>query len=135
MPARLPRNTRLHVGLFADTLGPFLASYAGGARGGIGGDGAPLALAHVDCDLYSSTRDALDALAPRVVVGSVIVFDEYLGHATWRDDEAKAWLEACAARGWAWETLAVSLATKQLAVRVTAVRGAAADAHADGGPA
>ena len=125
MPARLPRNTRLHVGLFADTLGPFLASPAGGA--GAGGDGAPLALAHVDCDLYSSTRDALIALAPRVVVGSVLVFDEYLGHATWRDDEAKAWLEACAEHGWAWETLAVSLATKQLAVRVTSIGGAPAN--------
>ena len=31
---------------------------------------------NIDCDLYSSTKDILDVLHARVVVGTVIVFDE-----------------------------------------------------------
>jgi hypothetical protein len=35
---------------------------------------------HVDCDLYSSTAQALDPIACRLAVGSVIAFDEFIGY-------------------------------------------------------
>lgn len=53
----------------------------------------PLGLVHIDCDLYSSTVTALDAVLPYIDAGTVIVFDEYHGYPGWEDHEAKAWLE------------------------------------------
>ena len=76
-------------------------------------------LVWVDCDLYSSTKTVLDALAERMVPGTVLVFDEYLGNERWRDDEFRAWQEAAAQRGWRYEYLCYSLYTKQAAVRLS----------------
>lgn len=42
-----------------------------------------VALAHLDCDLYESTREVLTALAPVLVDGAVLLFDDwfhYKGH-------------------------------------------------------
>ncbi len=66
---RLPQveqNVRLHKGLFEQTLPGFLDENPG-----------PVAFAHVDCDLYSSTRVVLESLWKRIVPGTVIVFDEF----------------------------------------------------------
>ncbi len=52
-------------GFFADTL----ARYAGD----------PIALLHIDADLYPSYRDALTGLYDKVVPGGVILFDEFMG--------------------------------------------------------
>lgn len=41
------------------------------------GDG--IALLHVDCDLYESTKEVLRQLYERIVPGGVVLFDEYLG--------------------------------------------------------
>ncbi len=50
-------------------------------------DDAPdnIALAYVDCDLYSSTMDVLDFLTPRFKHGMVIAFDDYY---CWSDTQA-----------------------------------------------
>jgi len=53
----------------------------------------PLGLVHIDCDLYSSTVTALDAVLPHIEPGTVIVFDEYHGYDGWEQHEAKAWGE------------------------------------------
>jgi hypothetical protein len=105
---RVPGNVTLHPGWFSDTLPPFLAAHSGHVR-----------FAHVDCDLYSSTKTVLDALADRMVPGTVLVFDEYLGNERWREDEFRAWQEAVAQRGWRYEYLCYSLYTKQAAVRLS----------------
>jgi Methyltransferase domain len=65
-PPAVPDNVELVVGLFADTLPPFLETHDGVA-----------ALIHIDCDLYASVRTVLDLLAPRIVANTVIVMDEY----------------------------------------------------------
>ncbi|NCQ35263.1 hypothetical protein GW813_09385 [bacterium] len=58
-----------------------------------------IALAYVDCDLYSSTQDVLRFLVPRLRHGMIIAFDDYF---CWSADEAagerRAMLELCAAR-------------------------------------
>lgn len=41
------------------------------------GDPADIALAYIDCDLYSSTVDVLDFLAPRMKHGMIVAFDDY----------------------------------------------------------
>jgi predicted O-methyltransferase YrrM len=62
----VPANVELVIGYFAESLPPFLAAHEGDA-----------ALVHIDCDLYSSTRTVLEMLEPRIVIGTVIVMDEY----------------------------------------------------------
>lgn len=107
---KVPGNVTLHVGWFADTLPAFLEMHAG-----------PVRFVNVDCDIYSSTKTVLDHLAPRMVAGSVLVFDEYIGNEHWREDEFKAFQEAVARYGWRYEYLCFSVYTKQVAVRLTQV--------------
>ena len=83
-----------HKGLFGDTIAPFLKE---------AGEDAFLAYANVDCDLYSSTLDILERMHGRIVPGTVLVFDEYMGHPTWRQDEFRAWRECCNRFGWKYE--------------------------------
>lgn len=105
----IPENVDLHVGLFADTLPPFLTEHS-----------EPIRFCNIDCDLYASTVDVLTHIAPRIVPGSVLVFDEYLINPTWREDEFKAFQEAVAAHGWRYRYLAFGIVTKQAAVIVEA---------------
>lgn len=70
------------VGWFEDTLGGFLAAAED-----------PIALLHVDCDLYSSTCTVLDHCLPRLAPGAVIVFDEFFNYPGWQQHEARAWAQ------------------------------------------
>lgn len=108
---RVPDHVTLHTGWFEDTLPQFLQSHSGNVR-----------LLNIDCDIYSSTKTVLDLLANRLVAGSVIVFDEYIGNEFWRQDEFKAFQEAVARYGWAYEYLCFSFATKQVVTRILSVR-------------
>lgn len=81
LPA-VPAHVTLHKGWFADTLPPFLES-----------TNEPVALLHVDCDLYSSTALVLAMLADRIRTGTVIVFDEYFNYPGWKQHEHKAFHE------------------------------------------
>jgi hypothetical protein len=84
----VPKNVELIKGWFDKTLPDFLAEHP-----------EPIALLHVDCDLYSSTRIIFDLLGSRLKRGSVIVFDEYWNYPGWRFHEHKAFEEMKAARG------------------------------------
>jgi Macrocin-O-methyltransferase (TylF) len=112
-----------HKGLFHDTIQPFLQqadkalAATTGAEGG--GGAAFLAYANIDCDLYSSTLDILESMHGRIIPGTILIFDEYICHSTWRQDEFRAWRECCKRFGWKYEYLAFSLITKQVVVRVT----------------
>jgi Flp pilus assembly protein TadD len=106
----VPKSVQLHVGWFEDTLPKFLEQHEG-----------PVRFINVDCDIYSSTKTVLDLLAPRMVPGSVIVFDEYIGNEHWREDEFKAFQESVARYGWTYEYLCFSVFTKQVAVRINSV--------------
>ena len=61
-------NVRLVKGFFDQSLPAFLRDHK-----------EPVALLHIDCDTYDSTRDILLNLRDRLQVGSLIVFDEILG--------------------------------------------------------
>lgn len=56
-----------------------------------------IALAYIDCDMYSSTRAVLEFLAPRLKHGMILAFDDYF---CWSADqiagERRALLEAFA---------------------------------------
>ncbi|MEM9062041.1 MAG: class I SAM-dependent methyltransferase [Pseudomonadota bacterium] len=70
---RVPANVLLHPGWFDETVPRFLSELT-----------APVALVHIDCDLYSSTRTVLQALASHghLKPGLPIVFDELLNYDT-----------------------------------------------------
>lgn len=117
----MPAGVKLVQGLFSDTLGPFLQKQ----RQHHGESARPvLALANIDCDLYSATVDIMNALgcAGVVVPGSVLVFDEYFMYAGWQNDEYRAFQEACSEFGWKYTYIAWSLSSKQVAVKITAVK-------------
>ena len=78
----VPSHVSLHKGWFSETLPPFVQTTVDA-----------VALLHVDCDLYSSTSLVLNALADRIHVGTVIVFDEYFNYPGWKQHEHKAFQE------------------------------------------
>jgi O-methyltransferase len=61
--ARFDTPVRVHAGYFENTL-PALAD-------------APLALAHIDVDLYSSVGECLEFAYPRMAPGGIILLDDY----------------------------------------------------------
>ena len=113
----------------------------GGGKGGGGGGGADAAshvnpgglgaaghapgraasYLHIDCDLYAGARDALALLSPLIRPGTVLVFDDLINYAAYRDHEAKAL--------WEW------LASTGLHVRVVGVKGPLPGAAGAGGSA
>jgi tetratricopeptide (TPR) repeat protein len=107
---KVPNEVTLHQGWFDQTLPEFLMQHVD-----------PVRLINIDCDIYSSTKTVLDLLAPRIVVGTVIVFDEYIGNEHWREDEYKAFHEAVAKFKWQYEFLCFSFFTKQVVVKITKV--------------
>ncbi|GKY89476.1 class I SAM-dependent methyltransferase [Sinisalibacter aestuarii] len=76
----VPENVSLVVGWVQDTLPPYLKETGK----------APFAFIHMDMDTYTPTRFALEAVKPRLVKGSVILFDELYGYPGWRHHEYKA---------------------------------------------
>jgi hypothetical protein len=70
-------------GFFEQTLPDFLDAY--GKKS--------VAFIHVDCDLYSATKTVLAQLAPMLVEGTIIVFDEYFNYPGWQQGEYKAFAE------------------------------------------
>ncbi len=106
----VPDNVQLHVGWFENTLPKFLESHPD-----------PIRFVNIDCDIYSSTVTILENLAPRMVIGSVIVFDEYICNKHWREDEFKALQEAVKKYSWEYEYIYFSVFTKQVAIRITKV--------------
>mmetsp|Transcript_43744 Transcript_43744/g.140494 ORF Transcript_43744/g.140494 Transcript_43744/m.140494 type:complete len:221 (+) Transcript_43744:19-681(+) len=102
-----PDNVQYHVGLFADTLPAFLEANPG-----------PIRLMNLDCDLYSSAKDVLGAVAGRLRPGSVIVLDEYVMNPHWEEDEYRAFQEAVAEHGWEYRYLGISLVSQQAVVQL-----------------
>jgi tetratricopeptide (TPR) repeat protein len=72
-----------------------------------------------DADLYSSTLCALNHSKPVIDRHTILIFDELIINQHWEQDEFKALNEFCAANNCAYEVVAVSFYTKQVAVRLT----------------
>jgi Methyltransferase domain len=99
-------NVEFHVGWFDDTVPAFARQHSG-----------PFAFAHLDADLYSSTKTVFDNLSDWFVAGTVVVFDEYFGFHGWQHHEHKAFHEFLSRTGLSFE--AISLGHMNLAVRLT----------------
>jgi hypothetical protein len=81
-PTDLPDNAEVVTGWFEHTLPEWLRPHD-----------RPAAFVHVDCDLYASACAVLGPLRPRLVTGTVLVFDEYQNYPGWEDHEFRAWRE------------------------------------------
>ena len=98
-------NVEFHVGWFDATVPVFAREHTG-----------PFAFAHLDADLYSSTKTVFDHLEKWFVPGTVVVFDEYFGYHGWQRHEHKAFQEFLTRTGLSFE--AISLGHMNLAVRL-----------------
>jgi hypothetical protein len=98
-------NVEFHVGWFDETVPVFAQKYSG-----------PFAFAHLDADLYSSTKTVFDGLSDWFVAGTIVVFDEYFGYHGWQRHEHKAFQEFLSRTGLSYE--AISLGHMNLAVRL-----------------
>jgi hypothetical protein len=106
---RVRKNCELWVGWFNETLPGFVKDVQ---------QKQPVALLHVDCDLYSSTVTVLKELKKNIVPGTVIVFDEYLNYPGWQLDEFKAWQEFVKANKIKYEYIGYVSKHQKVAVRV-----------------
>lgn len=102
-------NCKLWVGWFDKTLPNFTLEVQ---------QDAPIALLHVDCDLYSSTVTILESLKSNIVRGTVIIFDEYINYPGWQKDEFKAWQEHCKKYKVKYEYIGYVSKHQKVAVRV-----------------
>jgi hypothetical protein len=102
---RVPGNVQLHRGYFDVSLSTWL-----------NGNPGQVAFIHFDCDLYSSTKTVFKLLAPRLVSGTIILFDEYFNYPNWEKHEFKAFREFVAEYSVKYTYLA--FARQQVAVRI-----------------
>jgi hypothetical protein len=99
---------KLIPGLFDDTLASFLKQHP-----------EPALILHLDADLYSSTKTVLTLMQPRIVPGTIVIFDEFFNYPGWLEGEFKAFNEFIASSQLKFEYLAYNNLGTQLAVLIT----------------
>lgn len=102
-------NVSLHVGWFDQTLPGFLEAHPGNAS-----------FIHIDSDLYSSAKTVLDLLRPRIVPGTVIVFDEFFNYPGWQEHECKAFQEFISTSGLAFKYISYASRGFSVGVKILA---------------
>lgn len=102
-------NVSLVKGMFSDTLAHFKEQVL---------KSDPIAFLHVDCDIYSSTKEIFDQLADNIVSGTVIVFDEFYNYPEAELHEFKAFQEFLDATGKRPVYLAYNQYFEQAVVRI-----------------
>jgi hypothetical protein len=105
---KVRKNVALVKGFYSDTLPKFSAENKTEA----------VSFLHVDCDLYSATREIFHFLGDRFRPGTVIVFDEYYNYPDWLWHEYKAWMEFVEERNVKFTYLAFIRIGTQVAVRI-----------------
>jgi hypothetical protein len=83
-PPPIP-NTEIIMGWFADTVPRFVQQHLN--------QWSRAAFVHIDCDLYTSTVEALK-VAPLLAPGAILLFDELRGYPGWEQGEWRALVES-----------------------------------------
>jgi len=102
-------NVRLYPGLFKNVLPTFKSSIL---------KDQPIAVLHIDCELYRSTKDVLDILGDNLIPGSIIVFDELYNYPGFEDHEWRAFQEFIADRRFKFEFMAFNENHEQVALKI-----------------
>ncbi|MGA9851780.1 MAG: tetratricopeptide repeat protein [Gammaproteobacteria bacterium] len=105
----VPPQAVLHPGWFKDTLPGFVGSQTT----------EKVRLMHIDCDLYTSTCTVLKEIYPLLQIGTVIVFDEYLGFPGYEQHEFRAWHEFSDQFCVGYEYIVFTLMAKKAVLRIT----------------
>jgi Methyltransferase domain len=85
LKGRLPKvnsNVTLIKGCFDVTTPGFLQKFTGKIK-----------FLHIDCDTYESSKVVLELVKDRIIPGTYILFDEYIGFSGWRIGEYKSFQE------------------------------------------
>jgi predicted O-methyltransferase YrrM len=77
---KVEKNVVVVKGWFEETVQEFISQ-----------NPLPFSLIHVDCDTYDAARIVLQTLQDSMIVGTILIFDEYFGFRGWRFGEHKAW--------------------------------------------
>jgi len=103
------QNVQLFQGVFAETLPAFVEQNL---------KTQPIALLHIDSELYSSAKTGLDAFTKNIVPGTIIVFDEFYNFPRHQDHEYKALKEFLTKNNYAAEYLAFNGQHQQVVVKI-----------------
>jgi predicted O-methyltransferase YrrM len=103
---KVENNVELVVGWFDETLPTFLKAHEG-----------PVGFLHIDCDIYSSTRQVFELLGGRIGPGCIVVFDEFFNYHGFEQHEYKAFFELANAQKLTYEF--TSYSGQEAAVRIT----------------
>jgi len=106
----VPASVTLHPGWFEDTIPNFKDHFTD-----------PVAVLHVDCDLYSSARTVLFGMADRLTPGTVVIFDEYFNYPNWQQHEFRAFQEFVDALDVEYRYLGFSIKNGHVAVVLTKI--------------
>ena len=87
------KNVNFIQGLFKDSLPPFIEQRS-----------ETIALLHIDCDIYSSTKTIFDYCKDLIKPGCIVVFYELVNYKGYKHHELKAFSEflACSQLGFKW---------------------------------
>ena len=83
------KRIKVIAGLFCNTVSEFARLHQ-----------KPLAFIHIDCDLYSSSRDVMEGIGGLIAPNTIIVFDDYHSYAGngWKEHGYKAFQEFAQSR-------------------------------------
>lgn len=85
VPPEVKENVKLVIGSFSKSLPEWLKNNNG-----------VFSFLNIDCDTYEATSTVLNLIGPdRIIPGTFILFDEYLGFHGWEKGEFKAWQDYC----------------------------------------
>ena len=79
---KVAKNVKLIKGWFNETVPDFLIKETG-----------PIKIVHIDGDTYYAAKTVLELITPRLITGSIVIFDEYFGYLGWKIGEYKAFQE------------------------------------------
>ena len=102
---KVSNRISLYKGFFVDTLPGFLGKHS-----------ETVAFIHLDADTYESTRYVLSQLILRIRIGTIIIFDEYIGYPGWKNGEFLAFQEIVKLFGIKYKYLGVSTGAVSIVV-------------------
>lgn len=103
-------NIVINIDLFHQSLPEFCQNHMS--------KDSQISFLHVDCDLYSSTRDALKHLGPFLRRNSVVIFDEFYNYPGSENHEFKAFIEFANKSGTKFECIAFNEMHEQVVVKI-----------------
>jgi hypothetical protein len=102
---KVSNRIKLYKGFFVDTLPDFLDKSS-----------ETIAFIHLDADTYESTRYVLSQVILRIKIGTIIIFDEYIGYPGWKNGEFLAFQEIVEEYGIKYKYLGVSTGAASIVI-------------------